>query len=413
VPELRIQGGGALHGAVVAEGAKNAVLPCLAAALLTDSPIELRRVPALRDVEIMAGTIDHLGKRVRTGRGVLSLQEGDALRVEAPHELVRQMRATFLVLGPVVARKGHAVVPLPGGCTIGPRPVDLHLQGLRQLGARVVELDGAVEVCADRLTGAAITLRYPSVGATEQLLMAGSLAHGTTTIRNAAQEPEVHDLARLLRAMGADIESTVDGFVIRGQRRLGSATHTVIPDRIEAATFLCAAGATAGEITVRGVLPEHLGAVLEVLHACGADVVRGDEEVTIRFDRRPRATEIVTGPYPAVPTDVQPPLSAMLSVAEGESRVRDAVFPERYAYASELRLLGAEISVHGDEAAIRGVPHLDGRSVAAPDLRGGAALVIAGLAARGTTVVSGTEHLDRGYTLLVEKLTQLGAHVER
>ncbi|UCF10645.1 MAG: UDP-N-acetylglucosamine 1-carboxyvinyltransferase [Candidatus Bipolaricaulota bacterium] len=413
MPCLEVRGGTPLAGSVPVEGAKNAALPTLAATLLTDEPVHLRRIPPLRDVDVMLAMIERLGKGVERSEHTLDVVSRGVLREEADDDLVQRMRASFLVLAPIVARRGRALIPLPGGCTIGPRPVDLHLDGLSALGARVRRLDGAVEVTTDGLRAASLTLRYPSVGATEQLLMAASLARGQTVIGNAAKEPEVLDLARLLRAMGAEIEFAEDRFVVHGVDRLHGATHEVIPDRIEAATYLCAAAATGGAVEVAGVCPDHMAGVLDVLTACGARIATGESSVTAEFADRPRGATLETGPYPAVPTDLQPPLGATLSIAQGMSIVSDVVFPERYGYAQELSRLGADLTISHSRLEIRGVEKLRGVPVVARDLRGGAALVIAGLAATGTTTVSGVEHIDRGYTRLADKLRHLGGRIER
>jgi UDP-N-acetylglucosamine 1-carboxyvinyltransferase len=411
--QLRLEGGVSLVGTVPIEGAKNAALPCLAATLLTDSSVRLQRVPRLRDVELILELIQSLGKRVEIGADAVAIGPGAGLREEAEHRYVQQMRASFLVLGPLLARLGRAVVPLPGGCTIGPRPIDLHLDGLAQLGAEVDPRDGEVELRAKRLRGARIHLRFPSVGATEQLLMAASLAEGETTIQGAAREPEVDDLTELLRSMGARIERTPDGYRVDGVPRLHGAAHEVIPDRIEASTYLLAAAMTRGDITATGVAPGHLTAVLEILRRLGGEIEEDGDRLRARFAERPRALRCSAGPYPAFPTDLQPPLAAALTVASGESHVRDPVFPERYGYVSALRRMGAQVQVADGTARIQGVEALHGAEVSIPDLRGGAALVLAALAAKGPCLLEDAEILDRGYARLIPKFTSLGAHIAR
>ena len=413
MPQLLLEGGKPLTGCVRIDGAKNAVLPALAATLLTDQTVRLRGVPELRDVQITLDLIKTLGKRIDAAGTDVAVQGSGTLHAEAEHRYVQQMRASFLVLGPLLARLGRAIVPLPGGCTIGPRPIDLHLDGLRRLGARVRQHDGAVELTADRLHGARIRLRYPSVGATEQLLMAATLARGETIIDGGAQEPEVQDLAALLRAMGAQIASEDGTFTVHGVDHLAGTEHTAIPDRIEASTYLLAAGATRGDVIVTGIEPEHMTAVFSALRSIGGHLSVSDRQASVRFDRRPKPLRCVAGPYPAFPTDLQPPLVACLSLAEGASTVIDPVFPDRYGYVPQLQRFGAAIEADRGEARIRGVPELRGASVVAPDLRGGAALVLAGLAASGRTDLSAVEILDRGYAQLTSKLAGLGAQVER
>jgi len=413
MPQLLLEGGKPLTGCVRIDAAKNAVLPALAATLLTDETVRLRGVPELRDVQITLDLIKTLGKRIDIVGTDVAVQGSGTLHAEAEHRYVQQMRASFLVLGPLLARLGRAIVPLPGGCTIGPRPIDLHLEGLRRLGARVRQHDGAVELTADRLRGARIQLRYPSVGATEQLLMAATLARGETIIDGGAQEPEVQDLAALLRAMGAQIASEDGTFTVHGVDRLAGTEHIAIPDRIEASTYLLAAGATRGDVIVTGIEPTHMTAVFSALRSVGGHLSVSDGQASVHFDRRPKPLHCVAGPYPAFPTDLQPPLVACLSLAEGASTVIDPVFPDRYGYVPQLRRFGAAIETDRGEARIRGVPALRGASVVAPDLRGGAALVLAGLAASGRSDLSAVEILDRGYAQLTSKLAGLGAQIER
>ena len=409
---LLIEGGARLSGFVPVDGAKNAALPALAASLLTDEPVVLSRVPHLRDVAIILDMIEALGKGVVRSGDSVEVLHGTRLRGDADYRYVQQMRASFLVLGPLVTRLGRAVVPLPGGCSIGPRPIDLHLKGLERLGARVRRLDGSIEVSADRLVGAPIRLAYPSVGATEQLLMAAALADGDTTLAGAAVEPEVLDLAALLQKMGARVSRRDTTFLIRGVPELGGARHRIIPDRIEATTYLLAAGITRGEVTVGDARPDDMQHVLATLRSCGGEVTVDGSSVGATFPSRPRPLDLSTAPHPGFPTDLQPPLIALLCLAEGTSCIRDTVFPERFAHTRELQRLGADLAASDGVARVRGVASLRAATVSVPDLRGGAALVLAALAAHGTTDIRGVECLARGYADLAGKLTGLGATIE-
>ncbi len=410
---LRIEGGRRLSGSVPVEGAKNAALPECVASLLTDEPIVLHRVPQLRDVSTILFTLSELGKRVvRRGTSVV-LSSDRPLSSEANAYSVRQMRASFLVLGPLVARLGRGVVPLPGGCSIGQRAVDLHLVGLRALGAHVEERGNIVYVDAERLRGARIELAFPSVGATEQILMAAALARGETELRNAAVEPEVGDLVALLRRMGAEIERADRTFRVAGKPSLRGAEQPVIPDRMEAGTYLLAGGITGGDVRVDGVAPEDLAALIAALRAVGASVEVGEHDVAIVAGGNRRPARLVTGPHPAFPTDLHPPFAAFLALIEGTSQIAETVFERRHTYADGLRAMGAEIAVDGPNVTISGVRELRGGSVSAPDIRSGAALVLAGLAARGETTIDGLDKIDRGYSAIEEKLSRLGASIER
>ncbi|MCX6094832.1 MAG: UDP-N-acetylglucosamine 1-carboxyvinyltransferase [Candidatus Bipolaricaulota bacterium] len=409
---LIIEGGQRLSGRIAIEGAKNAALPACVAALLTDEPIILRRVPQLRDVSTILYTLGALGKRVVRNEGSVVISGDGPLSGEANPYSVRKMRASFLVLGPLLARLGRARVPLPGGCAIGARPVDLHLRGLETLGARIDEHDGVVDVSADRLRGARIELAFPSVGATEQLVMTATLAEGVTEIANAAVEPEVLDLVKLLRAMGAEI--AVEGRTIRvATSRLHAAEHTLIPDRMEAGTMLLAAAIARGEATADDVDPDDLGPLSDALRRVGVDVQEDGRSVTVSASGPLRGTTIETAPHPGFPTDLHPPFAALLTVASGTSRVAETVFESRFTYVDPLRAMGAQIAVDGRTATINGVDRLRARTIEAPDIRAGAALVLAALAADGTTTLGGLEHIDRGYERLTEKLQLLGAKIER
>jgi len=410
---LHIEGGARLSGTVRVAGAKNAALPACIAALLTDEPVVLHRVPQLRDVSTILYTLGALGRRVVRHGDHVSIAAGATLSPEADAYSVRQMRASFLVLAPLVARLGRAVVPLPGGCAIGRRPIDLHLEGLRALGAHVEENGGLVRVTADRLKGARIALPIASVGATEQILMGAVLADGETEIENGAIEPEVEDLVRLLREMGARIE--IEGRTIRitGVRALGAAEHTLIPDRMEAGTFLLAGAIGGGPVVVAGARPDHLAPFLRSLEESGAEVCVEDGAVTVRGADHPTAIELSTAPHPGFPTDLHPPLAAYLARAAGTSRIHEMVFEDRFAYVDALCDMGARMARSGRTVSIAGVEALQGQPVAATDIRAGAALVLAGLAAEGETDVTQLEHIDRGYAGLEEKLQELGARIER
>jgi len=410
---FRIEGGTRLSGAVRVDGAKNAALPACIAALLTDEPVVLHRVPQLRDVSTILYTLGALGCRVVRHGEHVSIAAGERLSEEADAYSVRQMRASFLVLAPLVARLGRAVVPLPGGCAIGLRPVDLHLDGLRALGARIVERDGVVVVAAKRLVGSRVVLPYPSVGATEQILMAATLATGETVIENGAIEPEVEDLVTLLGRMGSEIE--IDGRTIRvrGCTQLRGAEHTLIPDRMEAGTFLLAGAISGGDVTVEGIRPDDLASFLRPLESTGAKIVATADSIAVRGPERPSPIGISTGPHPGFPTDLHPPFAAYLARSTGTSRLTENVFEDRFVYVDALCNMGARIARSGRTLTITGVERLRGGSAAATDIRAGAALVLAGLAAEGQSMVTQLEHVDRGYAGLDEKLRSLGAKIER
>ncbi|MFC2095198.1 UDP-N-acetylglucosamine 1-carboxyvinyltransferase [Candidatus Bipolaricaulota bacterium] len=408
-----IDGGEPLSGSVQISGAKNAALPACVASLLTEATITLHSVPELRDVSTILYTLGALGKHVVRHATSVSIASGGKLVPEANAYSVGQMRASFLVLGPLVARLGKAIVPLPGGCAIGARPVNLHLEGLRALGARIEERVGVVVVTADRLIGATVRFPFPSVGATEQIMMAACLARGETVIRNAATEPEVLDLIKLLSKMGAEI--TVDGrtICVTGKQSLGGAEHTLIPDRMEAGTLLLAGAITGGHVSVSPVRTEHLDAFLNLLRSTGAELETNGLTVAIRCAVRPEAIKLETAPYPGFPTDLHPPMSAFLATASGTSSIVEAVFERRFAYVSSLSKMGAHIVQDGTTLSIQGVDELIGQQVEAPDIRGGAALVLAGLAARGQTVITGLDHIDRGHASLETRLRAIGARIER
>lgn len=415
---LRIIGGHRLHGTVAASGSKNATLPIMAAAILCDGPVLLSGAPQLADVRTLAELLRHLGVETRRdAAGDLHLSTIDATPTTAPTSLVRRMRASFCVLGPLLARRGRAVVPLPGGCNIGHRPVDLHLAGLAALGAELHIDRGFVIAEAHQLQGAKLNLRGPNgstVTGTANVLSAAVLARGTTVISGAATEPEIVDFGRFLIAAGANIHGLgTDTLEITGVESLAGAQHEVIPDRIEAATLLLAAAITCGTVSVTHVRPEHLTAVLETLSAAGALVAVGKHKITVHAEQRPRPVDVIARPYPGVPTDLQAQFMALLALADGPSVVADDVFPDRKLHLAELARMGARIERRDRLALVEGVHRLAGAEVTATDLRATAALVLAGLAARGETTIHDAKHLERGYEELPEKLSQLGAQIAR
>jgi UDP-N-acetylglucosamine 1-carboxyvinyltransferase len=417
VDRIRIRGGRPLEGRIRISGAKNAALPLLAAGLLTNERLVLSNVPALADIATMASLLRTLGVAVEpVGNDGRTLSIGGRITSsEAPYDIVRKMRASVLVLGPLLARTGLARVSLPGGCAIGTRPIDLHLKGLEQLGAEINLEGGYVTATAPRgLKGATIIFPFVSVGATENLLMAATLAEGTTVLVNAAREPEIGDLAACLTAMGARIEGVgTDRLTIHGVARLGGATHRIIPDRIETGTYACAAAITGGSVLLEDARLEHLGAVVRTLREAGVEVTEVEGGLAVRRLNGLHGADAMTEPYPGFPTDMQAQFMALMSVAEGASMVTETIFENRFMHVPELARMGARIVVHGASAIVRGVPALSGAPVMATDLRASVSLVIAGLAARGETVVHRVYHLDRGYERIEEKLAACGAVIER
>lgn len=413
--KLLIQGGHPLKGEVRISGAKNAALPILCAALLTDEPLELTNVPALRDIATALSLLSRMGMRAeRHDEESVTLQADRIHSQEAPYELVKTMRASILVLGPLLTRFGHARVSLPGGCAIGQRPVDQHIKGLAALGADIRIEHGFVVAQAPRLKGANIVTDMVTVTGTENLLMAAALADGRTVLENAACEPEVVDLANVLIAMGAHIEGHgTDRIVIEGVDRLHGAGHRVVPDRIEAGTFLCAVAAAGGDITLRQVRPDILGAVLDKLRDTGLEITTGEDWIRARMAGRPRATGFRTSEYPGFPTDMQAQLMALNALAEGTAVITESIFENRYMHVQELCRMGADIEIDGHTAVVKGIPGLLGATVMATDLRASASLVIAGLAAHGQTTVERIYHLDRGYERMERKLQALGADIQR
>ena len=411
---VRLRGLRRLSGSVRVHGAKNSAVALLPACLLAEGRCELHQVPAITDVAVMLRMLRAMGVRVEQPTPhVVVVEAGTPPDGGVPYDDAKRLRASSLLLGALLARTGRAVVPLPGGCDIGPRPLDLHLKGLAELGASVRVERGYVVAEARRLVGTEIYLDFPSVGATENLMMAATAATGTTVLYNAAKEPEVVDLANFLVAMGARVVGAGTDLVrIEGRARLGPATHTIIPDRIEAGTYLLAALATRGEITLENVIPKHLESVLAKLEETGAHLEVGLDTVHAYLDGRPKGITVKTLPYPGFPTDLQPQLTAYLLTAEGTSIVTERIFEERFRHVDEMKRLGARIKTEGRTAVVVGGERLSGARLVATDLRTGAALIIAGLCAEGETVVEGYEHVLRGHEGFVEQLRALGADIE-
>jgi UDP-N-acetylglucosamine 1-carboxyvinyltransferase len=401
-----------LNGEVTISGAKNATLKLMAASLMIPGEVVLTRVPSIRDVFLMAQVLERLGAKVAFNDGRLTIDCSDEPAEETPYELVTRMRASIQVLGPLLARLGRARVAMPGGDAIGSRPIDLHVQGLERMGAKFTAEHGYVEGMAHRLRGTRVLLEFPSVGATENLLMAAATADGTTVIENAAREPEIQDLAAFLRAAGADIRGEGTPTIeIRGVRGLGAIEHEVIPDRIEAGTYAIGAAATRGDITLKDMRPDHMELPLNKLEDIGAEVQRGDDEVRIAMSRRPSSMDLVTLPYPGFPTDLQPPMMVLLAQADGSSILTENVFEARFLFVDELNRMGSHIRVEGHHAVIRGVERLSGAPVRSPDIRAGAALVLGGLCADGPTEVFDEGHIERGYEDFERKLNELNAGI--
>jgi len=413
--KLIIQGGAPLSGEIRVSGAKNAALPLMCAALLTREQLTLSNVPHLKDVSTMLRLLAQLGVEVSLDdRLGLSLQAERLSEPLAPYDLVKTMRASILVLGPLVARCGEARVSLPGGCAIGSRPVDLHIKGLEALGAEISVEQGYIAARAKRLEGARVVMDLVTVTATENLMMAACLAQGTTVLENAAREPEVVDLAQCLLAMGARIGGAgTDVITIEGVAQLRGATHRIMPDRIETGTFLAAAAATGGRVTLQGTDAGILDAVLEKLREMGAELQTGSGTISLAMRGRPKGVNVRTAPYPGFPTDMQAQLMALDAIAEGTAVITETIFENRFMHALEMQRLGADIEISGNAAIVRGVGKLQGATVMATDLRASASLVIAGLAAEGETTVDRIYHLDRGYECIEEKLAQLGARIRR
>jgi UDP-N-acetylglucosamine 1-carboxyvinyltransferase len=412
---IRVVGGRPLEGTVRISGAKNASLPALCAGLLTDEPVCLANVPEVRDIRTMARVLEALGAAVefRVGGG-MQTRAGGTGSVEAPYDLVRTMRASVLVLGPLVARAGRARVSLPGGCAIGARPINLHLQALQRMGAEVRVEHGYVEASARRLHGAEIGFETVTVTGTENVMMAAALAEGETLVSNAACEPEVVDLAGLLVAMGAEIEGAgTPTLRIQGRERLHGARHSVIPDRIETGTYVAACAIAGGEIEIQRCAPGHLRAVIDKFRETGVRIEEGPDNLRVRAPRSVRAADVKTLPHPGFPTDMQAQYMALMTQAEGASTITETIFENRFMHVAELDRMGADIKIEGRTAVVRGPTPLTGAQLMATDLRASASLVLAALAAQGETIVDRVYHLDRGYYRIDEKLRGLGADVER
>ncbi len=415
--KLIVKGGNRLVGAVKTSGAKNAVLPIIAASILGTTPSHLDEVPMLEDVHTISEVLKCLGLAVECSpeKNVLDIDSTEITSYEAPYELVRTMRASFLVMGPLLARIGKARISMPGGCAIGARPIDIHLKGFEALGVKIEQGHGYIEASApEGLKGTSIYFDFPSVGATENIMMAASLAEGTTILENAAEEPEIVDLANYLNKMGAKIRGAgTDTIRIEGVEKLHGADYTIIPDRIEAGTYMIAAAMTGGDVVVENVLPEHQKPLIAKLREAGAVVEEDIDKVRVIGKNPLKAVSIKTLPYPGFPTDMQAQMMAMMVIAEGRSKVTETVFENRFMHVVELNRMGAQISTEGRSAVIDGPCKLTGCDVRATDLRAGAAMILAGLVAEGTTRIGDLHHIDRGYENIVAKLKNLGADIER
>lgn len=416
---LIIEGGTKLNGEVVISGAKNAALPILCASLLAETPLKLSSVAALKDIDTTLKLLDTMGVKVERNADKVTLDASEVASFEATYEMVKTMRASILVLGPLLARFGSARVSLPGGCAIGSRPVDLHIKGLQAMGAAIHITHGYIQASTlhlpnRRLQGARYYMDMVTVTGTENLMMAAALAEGTTTLENAAKEPEVVDLAECLNKMGAKITGAgTDVIKIEGVEKLNGATHNIVCDRIEAGTYMVATAMTGGEVKLLNARADLLDAVIDKLREAGAEVVVGTDTITVKSDGQLKAVNIRTAPHPAFPTDMQAQFMALNVVADGVAKVTETIFENRFMHVQEMQRLGADISIDGNTALVQGVSHLDGATVMATDLRASASLVLAGLVARGETVIERIYHLDRGYEYLEEKFTALGAKVKR
>ena len=413
---LIVKGGNRLIGTVKTSGAKNAVLPIIAASILGTSPSRLDEIPALEDVRTICAVLECLGIKVDASEPhTLKIDSREITSCEAPYELVRSMRASFLVMGPLLARKGYARISQPGGCAIGTRPIDLHLKGFEALGVKIEQGHGYIEASApDGMTGANIYLDFPSVGATENIMMAAAMANGTTVLENPAEEPEIVDIANYLNQMGARVRGAGTNVItIEGVSELHGVQHSVIPDRIEAGTYMIAAAMTGGDVIIENVLPEHQKPLIAKLREAGALVEEDIDRIHVVGSGRLKAVDIKTLPYPGFPTDMQAQMMAMLSVAEGRSKITETVFENRFMHVVELNRMGANITTEGRSAVITGPAHLTGCTVRATDLRAGAAMILAGLVAEGATEICDIYHIDRGYEEIAAKLTRLGADIKR
>jgi UDP-N-acetylglucosamine 1-carboxyvinyltransferase len=413
--KIYITGGNRLEGAIEVSGSKNATLAILAAALLAEGDTILENIPQIEDIYTMAALLRSLGATVDSSKpGTMIINASQITACEAPYEIVKKMRASFYATGAVLARRGYARIPMPGGCDIGARPVDLHIKGFQALGADVVLDHGYVEAKADRLVGSSVYFDFPSAGATGHLMITASLAEGTTILENCAEEPEIVDLANFLNAMGANIQGAGTKIItIEGVEKLKGVRYRVIPDRMEAGTFAVAAAITGGDILIRNAPVDHMKPVIVKLQEAGVNVHIDESGLRVTCTERPHAVDIKTMPHPGFPTDMQQPMAAMLCLADGTSVITETVYESRFKYISELIRMGADIKVEGRSAIIKGVEKLTGASVNATDLRAGAAIILAALAAEGRSEISNIEHIDRGYERIVEKFQAVGAGIVR
>ena len=413
MPKIIVKKSAPLRGTVKIDGAKNAVLPIISATLLAEGKSVLKGVPNLRDVHVISDLLRHLGAEVTYEGTTLTVDASNITTCEAPYELVRKMRASFLVMGPLLARFNHTKISMPGGCAIGTRPIDLHLKGFKSLGAEVEIDHGFVEAKTEKLTGNKLYLDFPSVGATENIMMAAALAEGTTIIENAAEEPEIVDLANFLNEMGANVKGAGTNTIkIKGVESLKGAEHTVIPDRIEAATYMVAAAMTKGDITVENVLMEHLKPIIAKLRETGCEIIEMENAVRVIGPEVLKPIDIKTLPHPGFPTDVQAQFMAMLTIANGTAVVIETVFENRFMHVAEFNRMGADIKIEGRSAIVNGVDKLYGAKVNATDLRAGAALILCGLIAEGETQIGEIYHIQRGYVDIDKKIRALGGNIE-
>lgn len=411
---LEIEGGKPLHGEVTISGAKNAALPVMAASILSSGENHIYNIPLLRDISTMGKLLAHLGMGYHQENGNAILKSNNISSIEAPYDFVKTMRASVLVLGPLLARMGEAKVSLPGGCAIGARPINLHIMGLEKMGADIILSKGYIHAKAKKLKGATIYFDIPTVTGTENLMMAASLAEGVTVIENAASEPEVVDLANALISMGAMIEGAGTGVIkIQGVAGLRPLDYRIIPDRIETGTFLAAAAITGGDVKINNCNPEHVESIINKLRETGVEISHGGEGLHVRGPERPSTEDIKTMPYPGFPTDMQAQFMALMTVAKGTSLITESIFENRFMHVAEMRRMGADIRVEGATATVKGVERLKGAPVMATDLRASASLVVAGLAAEGVTVIDRVYHIDRGYERIEDKLKLLGAKIRR
>ena len=412
--KIIVAGGNTLEGKITVSGAKNAVLPIIAASLLTPEPVRIDDVPELLDVDVMCQVIGAFGASIRREGSQLYISTPEITSVEAPHDLVSKMRASIVTMGPLLARTGRVRISHPGGCAIGSRPINWHLKGLEALGAEVHMDHGYLDVKASALKGARIYLDFPSVGATENIMMAAAVAEGTTLIENAAQEPEIIDLANFINQMGGKIRGAGTSVIrIEGVKEFSGVNHTVIPDRIEAGSFLLMAAATGGDVFVQNVIANHLQPLLAKMEESGVHFREEDDGIRVLSDGIYQAVDVKTQVHPGFPTDLQAPFLAFLTRGKGTGVVTETVFENRFMHVDELKRMGADIKIEGRSAIVQGVPRLTGAPVTATDLRAGAALILAGLTAEGETEISGVHHIDRGYEFIVEKLSRIGAEIRR